>query len=442
MLIRTSPKYNELDWDCQRNMNRNVTIDLKKIIVQASSRSWTGEKDECMYRFDGSVRLIKTLNFFTELSEGSTAKIALVAPEFELKYKSDSSGIFQTLKKYELHVSLSFSHDDSPLLRMIEVCNDLKDEDYILRVNGQNCFIHKQMYEDAINLVEKNIDVDLIKFPDNYPAQMTFDIYRVGYLRRIASLISIDSPLHIHPKYFYLDNDVKVVTLEEKMPFNVSELQSFRNLLAEDPGDDFRTVNSSRIKKADQLSFHYELVIPHLKSGMKVLDLACGQGYGVSMMSRQLENLDNAGPAKLRSQVIGGDISPETLEVAAVSYPDLYGVEWQILDADRIELADKSIDLFTCFETLEHIPNLDSGLREFARILKGNGIGFFSTPQNCFGNFPLTFWHEKEFSYEELLNAVSKHFEILDFIGLKQGTVFKPQDPMGTNSFLMVRCKT
>jgi 2-polyprenyl-3-methyl-5-hydroxy-6-metoxy-1,4-benzoquinol methylase len=423
-------------------MNRNITTYLKKVIVQASSRSWTGEKDECMYRFDGSVRLVKTLNFFSELVENSPTQITLVAPEFESKYKSESSGISETLKQFGIDVDISFSHDESPLLRMIDVCTLLNDEDFILRVNGQNCFIHKEMYQDAIKLIESNMEVDLVKFPDNYPAQMTFDIYRVGYLRRIASLISADSPLHIHPKYFYLEHDVNVLTLEERMPFSVTELKSFRNLLAEDPGDDFRTVNSNRVKKADQLSFHYELVIPHLKSGIKVLDLACGQGYGVSMMSKHLESLDGFEPTNSRSQIIGGDISRETLDVAATTYPDLYGVEWLLLDADRIELADNSIDLFTCFETLEHIPNLDSGLSEFARILSTNGIGFFSTPQNCFGDFPLTFWHEKEFSYEELLNAVSKHFEIIDFIGLKQGTVFKKQDSLGTNSFLIVRGKS
>lgn len=270
---------------------------------------------------------------------------------------------------------------------------------------------------------------------------MTFDIYRVGYLRNIADKIQDDSALHIHPKYFYLENDAKVLTLDEKMPFSVTELQSFRILLAEDPGDDFRTVNANRIKKADQLSFHYELVLPHLKSGIKVLDLACGQGYGVSMLSNSLESLDKYELGKQRSQIIGGDISPETLEVASNSYPDLYGVNWQLLDANKIEIADKSIDLFTCFETLEHIPDLENGLSEFSRILSRNGIGFFSTPQNCFGNFPLTFWHEKEFSYEELLNAVSKYFQIIDFIGLKQGTVFKHGDPKGTNSFLMVKSK-
>ena len=422
-------------------MESSASVHLKKIVVQASSRSWTSEKDECMYGFDGSLRIVKTLQKFIQLTEQSLAPIVIVAPEFELKYKSESSGIFETLKNFSQHVDFTFSHDDSPLLRMIQVCDELQENDYILRVNGQNCFVHELMFQDAIDLLNKNIEVDLIKFPDNYPAQMTFDIYRVGYLRNIADKIQDDSALHIHPKYFYLENDAKVLTLDEKMPFSVTELQSFRILLAEDPGDDFRTVNANRIKKADQLSFHYELVLPHLKSGIKVLDLACGQGYGVSMLSNSLESLDKYELGKQRSQIIGGDISPETLEVASNSYPDLYGVNWQLLDANKIEIADKSIDLFTCFETLEHIPDLENGLSEFSRILSRDGIGFFSTPQNCFGNFPLTFWHEKEFSYEELLNAVSKYFQIIDFIGLKQGTVFKHGDPKGTNSFLMVKSK-
>ena len=121
-------------------MESSASIQLKKIVVQASSRSWTGEKDECMYGFDGSLRIVKTLQKFIELTEESLAPIVIVAPEFELKYKSESSGIFETLKNFSQNLNFTFSHDDSPLLRMIQVCDDLQENDYILRVNGQNCF--------------------------------------------------------------------------------------------------------------------------------------------------------------------------------------------------------------------------------------------------------------------------------------------------------------
>jgi ubiquinone/menaquinone biosynthesis C-methylase UbiE len=214
---------------------------------------------------------------------------------------------------------------------------------------------------------------------------------------------------------------------------------SFRKMLIEDPGDDFRTVNEKRIAVADQLTFHYELVKPAIKPGDIILDLACGEGYGSSILSKQLietENLNSMSGGK--GVVIAGDISAETLQRASESHPDLGNVDWRLLDADNIDLESESIDLFTCFETLEHIPSLDKGIEELYRVLKFGGRGFFSTPQNCFGDFPMTYWHEKEFSREETLEAVKKYFKIERFIGIKQGTIFQNGDPVGSNSFVVV----
>jgi ubiquinone/menaquinone biosynthesis C-methylase UbiE len=224
------------------------------------------------------------------------------------------------------------------------------------------------------------------------------------------------------------------------MPWSDSQLMSFRKMLAEDPGDDFRTVNEKRIPVADQLTFHYELVKPAIGPGNTILDLACGDGYGSSILSKQLFEIESLSSRskKKGGVVIAGDISAETLKRARESHSDLGNVDWRILDAVNIDLESESIDLFTCFETLEHIPSLHKGIQEFYRILKFGGTGFFSTPQNCFGEFPMTYWHEKEFSREEILEAVQKYFKIERFIGIKQGTIFQNGDPVGSNSFIKV----
>ena len=50
----------------------------------------------------------------------------------------------------------------------------------------------------------------------------------------------------------------------------------------------------------------------------------------------------------------------------------------------------------------------------------------------------MTYWHEKEFSREEVLEAVQRYFKIERFIGIKQGTIFQDGDPIGSNSFVEV----
>jgi ubiquinone/menaquinone biosynthesis C-methylase UbiE len=156
------------------------------------------------------------------------------------------------------------------------------------------------------------------------------------------------------------------------------------------------------------------------------------------MLARALNGFHEG--AKEKDHLIAGDLNPTTLNYAKNQNIDL-DVNWKILDATRILLADSSIDFFTCFETLEHVSNLDSALSEFARILAPSGVGFFSTPQNCFGEVPLTWWHEKEFSFQEIHDAISKYFRIDRFIGIKQGTIFIEGDPIGANSFVVVSTK-
>ena len=410
---------------------------ISLVLIQASSKSWSGEKDECLYLWGGEPKFIHTTKKLLTFFEPS--KIKLIAPEFDRPNTANKQGLEQSLHSNGLDIEVAYSHDHSPLLRIIDATAELRDEEFILRINGQNLLIHEKMLTLAFDKVESNrTDLDLVKFVDDYPAQMTFDVYKVGFLRFVAKSIPRDSPLHIHPKYFLLENKCNVSTLPQIMPWSDTQLTNFRKMLVEDPGDDFRTVNEMRVPVADQLTFHYELVKPSIKPGDIILDLACGEGYGSSILSKKLFELQGLTSNSGSGLVIAGDISAETLNRAGESHPKLGNVVWRILDADSINLESESIDLFTCFETLEHIPSLDRGIQEFHRVLKFGGKGFLSTPQNCFGNFPMTYWHEKEFSREEVLEAVQRYFKIERFIGIKQGTIFQDGDPIGSNSFVEV----
>ena len=409
---------------------------ISLVLIQASSKSWSGEKDECLYLWGGMPKFVHTAQKLLTYFDSSQIKV--IAPEFDRSDAANKHGLEQALHSSGLDIEVKYSHDQSPLLRMIDATAELGEEEFILRVNGQNLLIHDKMLTLAFEKVKNCLNnLDLVKFVDDYPAQMTFDIYKVGFLRLVAKSIPDDSPLHIHPKYFLLENYCEISTLPQIMPWSDTELLNFRKMLVEDPGDDFRTVNEMRIPVADQLTFHYELVKPAIKPGDTILDLACGEGYGSSILSKQLIELESLS-SKSGGVLIAGDISAETLERAVKSHPMLDNVHWRILNADGIDLQSESVDIFTCFETLEHISSLDRGIQEFHRVLKFGGKGFFSTPQNCFGSFPMTYWHEKEFSREEILEAIQKYFKIERFIGIKQGIIFQDGDPIGSNSFVEV----
>jgi 2-polyprenyl-3-methyl-5-hydroxy-6-metoxy-1,4-benzoquinol methylase len=330
----------------------------------------------------------------------------------------------------------TYTFDDSPLLRIIDTTKDLHDNEYVLRINGQNCSFHEKHLQAATDILKNKAFPDVIKFPDDFISQLTFDVYRIGALRQLANESPIPNQYHIHPKYY---PNFTCEELPRVLHYNENQMLEIRNRLSRN-SNDHGVVNENRIPAGDLLSFHYQLALQHLKPGMRILDLACGAGYGTRMLANQAQILDLNSRNSTLSKIVAGDINRNTLENARKENTDLK-VEWLELDATRIGLQDSSIDFFTSFETIEHVTDLRKSLAEFARLLSPTGIGFFSTPQNCFGEIPLTWWHEKEFSYEEIYDEISRYFHIDRFIGIKQGRIFFEGDPIGTNSFICVSPK-
>lgn len=69
---------------------------------------------------------------------------------------------------------------------------------------------------------------------------------------------------------------------------------------------------------------------------------------------------------------IGLEYSPESVYRGCAA--DVFG------DAMRIPLEDNSVDTILCTEVLEHIPNPEKAIAEFARILRPNGVVITTAP--------------------------------------------------------------
>lgn len=106
-----------------------------------------------------------------------------------------------------------------------------------------------------------------------------------------------------------------------------------------------------------------------LARGRRVLDCACGTGYG-SRILREAGALD----------VIGVDIDPAAVEYARAHFSG-EGIRYLVGDAARLErIEDRSIDLYVCLETIEHVADGEALVLAAARVLKPNGIFLCSTP--------------------------------------------------------------
>ncbi len=144
--------------------------------------------------------------------------------------------------------------------------------------------------------------------------------------------------------------------------------------------------------------------------GAYVLDAACGSGYGSSLLLY-------AGARHVTSL----DLSPGAFDEARRVTNDLCLVR---ADVTRLPLASGEYDLFTCFETVEHVEADDALVREAKRVLEPSGRFLCSTPNrnllspgNSLTDRPENPYHVREYAIDEFRELLKRHFASVELWG-------------------------
>jgi demethylmenaquinone methyltransferase/2-methoxy-6-polyprenyl-1,4-benzoquinol methylase len=112
------------------------------------------------------------------------------------------------------------------------------------------------------------------------------------------------------------------------------------------------------------------LLRPH--PGQRLLDVAGGTG---DIALRALPHLIRPGEVADGSIVVC-DVSEPMLvtgRARALNHGILIGIEWLCADAERLPVADRSIDLYTIAFGLRNVTRIDAALAEARRVLKPGG---------------------------------------------------------------------
>ena len=104
--------------------------------------------------------------------------------------------------------------------------------------------------------------------------------------------------------------------------------------------------------------------------GKRVLDVACGEGYGSALLSQAA------------AQVVGVDIAEEAVAHARAAYASRPNLRFEHGSATALPLPDASVDVVVSFETIEHLagPDQPRMLAEIARVLTADGVLVLSAP--------------------------------------------------------------
>jgi ubiquinone/menaquinone biosynthesis C-methylase UbiE len=146
--------------------------------------------------------------------------------------------------------------------------------------------------------------------------------------------------------------------------------------------------------------------------GKYTVDAACGSGYGTRM-------LRDAG-AKWAD---GFDLCSEAIDEAR-KCAQADNLRYGIADVLNLPAEDGQYDLYTSFETIEHIQDDSAFLMEVYRVLKPEGTFICSTPNRLLTNPGITLadkpfnpFHIREYTRDELTALLGNYFSSIDFFG-------------------------
>lgn len=130
--------------------------------------------------------------------------------------------------------------------------------------------------------------------------------------------------------------------------------------------------------------------------GKRVLDAACGAGYGSAILAK--------GGAL---SVTGVDISAEAIEYSRTHYqaPNL---NFEVMDCCHMTFPDSTFDVVVSFEAIEHIQDAKNFLREIRRVIKDTGLLVVSTPNSA--TFTENPFHVREYSRSEFVELLKSYF--------------------------------
>jgi SAM-dependent methyltransferase len=150
----------------------------------------------------------------------------------------------------------------------------------------------------------------------------------------------------------------------------------------------------------------YEWIAERVR-GQRVLDMACGEGYGSDALARTAAG------------VVGVDANPEAHEHARLRYRR-QNVRFE---RDLVDSFAEPCDAVVFLQTIEHVEDPGAILDHFKAMLEPGGVAYVSTP-NLLTLAPAGAeksanpWHVKEYRADEFRALCEEHFGRVELLGL------------------------
>jgi 2-polyprenyl-3-methyl-5-hydroxy-6-metoxy-1,4-benzoquinol methylase len=148
----------------------------------------------------------------------------------------------------------------------------------------------------------------------------------------------------------------------------------------------------------------YEWIAERVE-GRRVIDMACGEGYGSAVLARRA------------ATVVGVDANPEAHEHARLRYANVR------FERGLIETYAEPCDAVCFLQTIEHVADPGAVLDRFKQLVGPQGVVFVTTPNLLTIAPPGAAksdnpWHVREYRASEFAALCRAHFARVELYGL------------------------
>ncbi len=369
--------------------------------IQAHALNWDGAVDRSLIEIDGKQAICWTIEAMSKVQGIDEIVILTTDDPEDVIY-------IEIAKRMGIGIYLGDTHN---VLERLLKGMEAYQADIAVLCMGMHPFVNPEFTQNALDTL-LNQDLDLIHPPLYFPVPFASNVFHKRALIHANDLLSQMAesgndirPLLARPLTFIRENRdaFKVAELTETPSYSDEELLHIRNKVRPLYADEAPEINPSKSYLSASYGVErYRFALRHVTKPSRVLDIACGSGFGTHML------YEAAGEA------IGADLDLPAIQAAQAQWQDVKGLSFVHADAQDLPFEDHYFDTVVSLDTIEHVPDLHQYASEMHRVLKPDGIFICTTPQSYppFGRIPYICWHIQEFSPQELRDSLSDFFDV------------------------------
>lgn len=380
----------------------------KKIVglVQAHRRNWAGAVDFSLSTVGGKLVVAEVIDRLKSMPQISAVVVAV--PD------DPGNDVFRTIAEAR-GASCFFGSRENVLQRCADALDTL-GADIAVHVMGQHCFIDTKLLGEMLDFLHET-GADFVSLPDAFTPYFAGKVYRRAVLDDAAAAIAAlpeDRAVHYARIAGFIESHRQRFNarIYEKLPqYDRDFLLKVRDAAMDIFSDDRGRVDGNEASTVTNgLIESYQFAGEQFGAGDRLLDIACGDGYGCRILAGQVE------------RILGVDINAPLIAANRTANAAA-NISYAVADCLALALPDAAVTGVTAMELIEHLPvdKVDKFVSEVRRVLTPGGSFVCSTPQNSYGDIPVVPWHIKEYSITELRAILERHFTSVRILSSKSG---------------------